>query len=168
MENSTIAWGIVLATLVLSALGTVMIRNQLLASVTLALASACLTIALFIMGVEIAAVMELSVCAGLVTAVFASVISLTKESKGDELANLKKDRLRRYLPLPFIMIVLAVGILLLWPGMDIKIPGGDFSGAVARHVLWDEHALDILGLALIILAGVLGVAVLFRARGEEK
>ena len=166
MENSTIAWGIVLATLVLSALGTVMIRNQLVASVMLALCSACLTIALFIMGVEIAAVMELSVCAGLVTAVFASVISLTKESKGEELANLKKERLHRFLPLPFIMIVLAAGIVLLWPGMNIKITSADFSDAASRHVLWDERVLDILGIALIILAGVLGVAVLFKEREE--
>jgi len=168
MENSIIAWSIVLATLVLSALGTVMIRNLLLASVMLALTSACLTVALFIMGVELAAVMELSVCAGLVTAVFVSAISLTKESKGEELVNLKKERLRRFLPLPFIMIVLAAGIALLFSGQDIKIPGGDFSGAASRHVLWDERELDILGIVLIILAGVLGVAVLFKGRQEEE
>ncbi|MCL2479542.1 MAG: hypothetical protein FWF22_08570 [Treponema sp.] len=168
MENNIIAWGIVLATLVLSALGTIMIRNQLAASVMLAVCSASLTIVLFIMGMEIAAVMELSVCAGLVTAVFASTISLTKESRGEELAILKRERLRRFLPLPFIMILLAVGIFLLWPGMNIKISGADLSDAASRHVLWDEDALDVLGLALIILAGVLGVAVLFRGKEKEK
>ena len=166
MENNTIAWAIVAGTLVLSALGTVIIRNQLAASVMLALCSAALTVALFIMGVEIAAVMELSVCAGLVTAVFASVISLTKESKGAELAGLKKERLRRFIPLPFIMIVLAAGVVLLLHGSNLTIIAGDFSDAASRHVLWDDRALDILGIALIILAGVLGVAVLFRGREE--
>ncbi|MCL2832436.1 MAG: hypothetical protein FWD78_04625 [Treponema sp.] len=166
MENNIIAWSIVLGTLVVSALCTIMIRNQLAASVMLAICSACLTIALFIMGMEIAAVMELSVCAGLVTAVFASTISLTKESSGEELANLKRERFKRFLPLPFIMILFIVGIALLWPGRDILIKTADFSDAASRHVLWDQDALDILGLALIILAGVLGVAVLFRAKEE--
>ena len=167
MENSIVAWSIVLASLVICALGTVMIRNLLVASVMLALTSAVLTVALFIMGVQIAAVMELSVCAGLVTAVFASAISLTKESRGEELSNLKKERLRRFLPLPFIMILLAVGITLLLPGVNIKISGGNFSDAASRQVLWNERALDILGIALIILAGVLGVAVLFKEREEK-
>jgi len=167
MENNVIAWCIVLASLVISAVATVMLRNLLAASVMLALTSAVLTVALFIMGVNIAAVMELSVCAGLVTAVFASAISLTKAEEGEELAALKKARLRRFLPLPFILILLGLGIWLLWPGLDIRIIGGSFADAASRQVLWDQRAVDVIGLALIILAGVLGVAVLFKGRREK-
>jgi len=60
-----------------------------------------------------------------------------------------------------------VGIIILWPGMDIQILGGDFASASAQQVIWDQRALDILGLALIILAGVLGVAVLFKEKEAE-
>jgi len=168
MENNIVVWIIVLASLVLSAIGTVMIRNLLIAAITLAGASAVLTIVLFIMGADIAAVMELSVCAGLVTAVFATTISLTKVSQGEELSAERKERLRRYLPLPFILLVLGAGIFLLWPGMDITIAGGNLADAASRQVLWDKRALDMFGLVLIILAGVLGVAVLFKENAKEK
>ena len=164
MVDNTVVWIIVLASLVVSAVATVMIRNLLGAAVTLALTSAILTVALFVMGAQLAAVMELSVCAGLVTAVFASAISLTRPQE-DEAPDKKWGP--RFLPLPFLLLVLTAGILLLWPGMDVKILGGNFADASAQQVLWDQRALDILGLALIILAGVLGVAVLFREREGE-
>ncbi|MCL2351205.1 MAG: hypothetical protein FWC55_01600 [Firmicutes bacterium] len=167
MDNNTIAWIIVLATLVVFALGTVMVRNLLVAAVMLALTSAILTVILFIMGAQIAAVMELSVCAGLVTAIFATTISLTKTSQGKELASLKHKYFLRVLPMPFILLVLAAGVFLLWPGMDMSILAGNYADAASRQVLWDKRALDMFGLALIILAGVLGMAVLFKERGGK-
>jgi len=161
MGNNLVGWIIVLASLLLSAVGTAVMRNLLASAVALALTSAVLTIVLFILGMNLAAVIELSVCAGLVTAVFASAISLTRP-KEDEALN-RKERLR-WLPLPFILLVLAAGIVLLWPGMDLPQLGGNFADA---SLLWDKRALDILGLSLIILAGVLGVAVLFKERKGE-
>ena len=167
MENNTIAWIIVLATLVVSALGTVMLRNLLMSAIMLAVTSAVLTVVLFIMGVQIAAIMELSVCAGLVTAIFASTISLTKITDAEEDAAEKKERFPRLFPLPFILVILAAGILLRWPGMALTITGATAADAASRAVMWDKNALDMLGLALIILAGVLGVAVLFKERGAK-
>jgi len=167
MELNTIAWIIVLASLVLAALGTVLFRNLLLAAVMLAVTSAVLTVALFVMGVPLAAVMELSVCAGLVTAVFATTISLTRPPEAEEMQAIHKERLGRYLPLPFIMLILAAGIFLLWPGLDIQTAAGGLTDIASRETLWDQNALDILGLALIILAGVLGVAVLFKERAAK-
>jgi len=164
MENNLIVWIIVLASMVIAALATIMIKNLLIAAVTLALTSAILTIALFMMGAQLAAAMELSVCAGLVTAVFATTISLTKASKGPELAAQKKDRLSRFLPLPFMLLALGIGIFLLWPGMNIVILGGNHTDAAARQVIWNARALDILGLSFIILAGALGVSVLFKKK----
>jgi len=167
VENNTIAWIIVLATLVVSALGTVMLRNLLMSAIMLAVTSAVLTVVLFVMGVQIAAIMELSVCAGLVTAIFASTISLTKLTSADELAAEKKERFARLLPLPFILIILAAGIMIRWPGMDLILTGASSADEASRAVMWDKDALDMLGLALIILAGVLGVAVLFKERGAK-
>ena len=161
MGNFFVGWIIVLVSLVLAAVGTAVIRNLLAAAVALALTSVILTVALFIMGLQLAAVIELSVCAGLVTAVFATAISLTRPKEDEALA---AKRWKRFLPLPFILLVLAAGILLLWPGMDIHIAGGNYADAAAQKVMWEQRSLDILGLILIILAGVLGVAVLFREK----
>jgi len=167
MENNIIAWIIVLASLVISAIGTVMIRNMLMAAVTLALTSAILTAALFIMGVQIAAIMELSVCAGLVTAVFASAISLTKIDHGNDLATQRKERFGRFLPLPFVLVLLMIGIFILSPGRELIFTGQSYADSFSRQVMWDKNALDMLGLALIILSGVLGVVVLFKDREEK-
>ncbi len=57
---------------------TVMIRDLLKAAVSLAALSAVLTVILFMLKAPLAAVFELSVCAGLITVVFVSTISMTK------------------------------------------------------------------------------------------
>ena len=164
MQINTFAWIAVLGLMILSAVGAVMIRNMLGGAVMLGVTSAILTIVLFLMGAHLAAIMELSVCAGLVTAVFATTISLTKNYEGEELAALKKERLNRFLPLPFLLILLTVGVFILFPNKDLSILGENFLDASTRQVLWEHGAVDIIGLALIILAGVLGVPVLFRER----
>ena len=166
MDNNVVAWIIVLASLIISALGVVMFLSQIVAAVMLALVSAVLTVALFIMGLVLAAIMELSVCAGLVTAVFATTISLTKENKNESPFSFGKDRIRRFWALPVVLLVLAAVILFIFSGRDITIVPGTFADAASRQVLWGQRSLDILALALIILAGVLGVAVLFK--GEEE
>ena len=163
MDSSIIVWIIILVLLVLAAFGTAVIRNLLTSAIALAIVSAIMTVMLFVMGMQLAAVIELSVCAGMVTAVFASAISLTGP-KDDETPGV--ERWKRFMPLPFLLLALAGGILLLWPGIDLQIIGGNYADTAAQQVLWDQRTLDIIGLALILLTGVLGIAVLFR--GKEK
>ena len=71
------------------------------------------------------------------------------------------------MPLPFILFLLAAGIILLWPHMDIKFGKLRFADVSSSQVLWSQRSLDVLALALIILAGVLGVSVLFREKEEK-
>ena len=73
-----------LSLLVLFALFTVLIKNLLKAVISLAAASASLTIIMFMLNAPLAAVFELSVCAGLITVIFISVISLTKPLTPEE------------------------------------------------------------------------------------
>ncbi len=74
-------------------------RDLLYAAVSLALASVMLSVVLFQYGANIAAVFELSVCAGLITVLFVSTVSMTKDS---DQAN--ESRLPAYF-LPFILVL---------------------------------------------------------------
>ena len=67
---------LILILLVVAALWTVMTRSLLRSAIGLALTSAILTLAIFRMNASLAAVFELSVCAGLIPVLFISVISL--------------------------------------------------------------------------------------------
>ena len=64
--------------LLLAGICTVMTFNLLKSAIGLAVTSAILSLLLFLMDAPLAGVFELSVCAGLITVVFISVISLTK------------------------------------------------------------------------------------------
>src|SRR5208337_1411961 len=93
---------LVLAGLVVSALLSVMIRSLIKAAVSLALASAFLSLLMYFLGAWIAAVIELSVCAGMITVVFISAISLTKPLTDEEVIIEAKSRMARFIYLPFI------------------------------------------------------------------
>ena len=74
---TTIHW-VLLGALVVSATWTVMTARLLRSAVGLAITSAILTILMFQLASPLAAVFELSVCAGLISAIFISTISLTQ------------------------------------------------------------------------------------------
>lgn len=69
---------LLLIALVFATLWTVMTRSLLKAALGLALTSALVAIMLFKLDSPLAGVFELSVCAGLITAVFISAISLMR------------------------------------------------------------------------------------------
>jgi NADH-quinone oxidoreductase subunit J len=156
---------IVLVLMVLAALWASMTSLLLRATIALALTSALLAVVMFSLGATLAAVLELSVCAGLISVVFVSVISLTQSKGFKDLVKERVARLRRFWPLPVVLI--AVGVALSFVHAPVQIvlplPGGD--GEV-RTVLWTLRQLDLFGQILIILAGVFGVLVLFRKEGK--
>lgn len=154
---------LLLVIMTLAALWTVMSRSLLKATIGLAITSAVLTILIFRMNSPLAAVFELSVCTGLITVVFVSTISMTKPLTHKEILEASKDRLRRFWYLPVIMILAAVGLIF------IKIPGeikpAMSTGALdVRQILWNLRQLDMFGQVIIIIAGALGVAILFKER----
>jgi len=202
MGADIIIWIILLVALVLMGFLTVVVRTLPMATVLLALTSVVLALLLYISGLMLAAVIELTVSAGLVTAILASAIALLKpaadtpgapgaagaagvpgaagaagapgaagvpgapgtaDTPGAP-ATKKNTRLTRYLPLPIIMLLLAAAILVVVPGTDISLPTLAAGDMTAQDVLWGERALDIIGLTLLILAGVLGVTALIKRR----
>jgi NADH-quinone oxidoreductase subunit J len=158
---------ILLGFLVLFSLLSVLIRNALKAVISLAAASVMLTTIMYLLGAPLAAVFELSVCAGLITVIFVSVISLTKPAADEEDVAESKNRLKRYIYLPVIVIVIAMFVLIAKPDFNFIINNNGISDSNVQNAIWNTRRLDILGQIIIILAGVLGVVILFK-EGNKK
>ena len=138
-------------------------------AIGLALASVMLSATLFGLDSPLAAVFELSVCAGLITVVIVSAISLTERHSKDELRLLAKERIKRYWPLPLIVIGCAVALLTAKVDLQLALPvfGGKPVLAV-REVMWTQRTADLFGQIIIILTGIFGVVVLFKEHTSAK
>jgi NADH-quinone oxidoreductase subunit J len=156
---------ILLVLLVLAALWSSLTTLLLRATIALALTSAMLAVVMYSLGATIAAVLELSVCAGLISVVFVSVISLTQRKPFKDYVVRRLSRMRRFWPLPLVMIAAGVALSFVHTPVQIVLPLSDGGGDV-RTVLWNLRQLDLFGQILILLAGVFGVLVLFKR--EEK
>ena len=159
-----------LVCMTLCALWAVMATDILKAAIGLALTSVFLSIAMFFLESPLAAVFELSVCAGLITVVFISVISMIKPEGHDRMEDLafrKSRRIKKYQPLP---LILAFACILLWMyQIELpELPGADAFPLKVSEVMWGERRVDILGQAIIILVGVFGVVVLFKEYMKQK
>lgn len=135
------------------------------AAIGLALTSVVLTLLLFHMGAPLAAVFELSVCAGLITVLFFSTIGMTRPLDEAGARRERKALSRRFHPA--FAVCAAVGVLLWGSGyvLEIAPPQGD-SPAV-RDVLWGVRQLDLVGQILVMFVGVFGVVVLYKERKKE-
>lgn len=159
---------IVLVLMTLGALYTVMCRSLLKATIGLALTSIAITILIFRLNAWIAAVFELSVCAGLMTVIFVSAISLTRPLTNTEVTTLSKNRMKRFWYLPLIMAIAGIAMFTfvkipnnIMPIQAIKLPD-------ARTVLWNLRQIDLFGQIIIIIVGALGVVVLFEERKKDE
>jgi NADH-quinone oxidoreductase subunit J len=156
---------LLLVLLVLAALWASMTTALLRATLGLALTSALLAVVMFGLGATLAAVVELSVCGGLISVVLVSVTSLTEPRSLKEAIADRRRRLRRTWPLPLLLMAAGVALTFVHAPVDIvlRLPAGD--GDV-RTVLWSMRQLDLFGQILILLAGVFGVLVLFRKEAK--
>lgn len=158
---------LLLVLIVASALWAVLTPTLLRGAIALALTSALVTILMFGMDAALAGVFELSVCAGLITVVFVSAISLTRP-KG-EAQTAERAEARRQSFLPVLGVVFAVGVLM-WAGgyvlkADQVAPAAGAGALGVREALWNVRRIDLLGQLLVIFVGVFGVVILFK---EEK
>jgi len=189
MGLDTVIWIILLVALLSAAVATVFARSLFVATGLLALTSVFLAVALYFWGMKLAAVIELTVSAGLVTAVFASAIALLRPtaeaphadttgsagagSAGAESSSAsptgpsKMSRFARYLPLPIILLALAVAIFIFAPDIDLNTATVSLLDTAPQIMLWSKRAVDIVAIIFLILAGVLGVAMLIRRREEK-
>lgn len=145
----------------------VMLSSLIKSAIALAAASAALGIVLYEMGAVWAALFEISVCSGLVTVIFISAISLSNIDK-KELGKVYEDKKRMSL-LPVILIVSGVILVAIAMSAGIRLTPADASAAVEtsdhlRQILWNNRQADIWGQIIIILAGSVAVAALFKER----
>lgn len=158
---------ILLIAMLLAALWTVMCRSLLKATIGLAVTSIIITILMFRLDSPLAAVFELSVCAGLITIVFISTISLTKPLTHPEIVELSRLRYKRYWPLPIIVALTGLGLAFMHIPKDFSIFHATSTMDV-RAVLWNLRQLDLFGQIIIIIAGAIGVVVLFVEKGNDE
>jgi NADH-quinone oxidoreductase subunit J len=152
---------LLLILMTLAGLWTVITPLLIRAAIALALTSALLSIIMFQLGAALAAVFELSVCAGLISVIFVSVISLTTRQSFNEYVARRKNRFRRFWPLPVVILIAGIVLCLLKTPVNIVLPPPPAVSDV-RIILWDLRRLDLLGQIMILLAGVYGVLVLFK------
>jgi NADH-quinone oxidoreductase subunit J len=157
---------VMLVTFVLMALWAVLATKLLRAVVALAATSVLVTLLLFRLDSPLAAVFELSVCAGLVSAIFLGTITLTQPENEEEVATSAKERIRRYWYLPPLLLLLGVSLLqVVLP----DVPAAAVTGDDVRKVLWTSRHLDLLGQITVLVAGAFGVVVLFKeAKKNER
>ena len=152
---------ILLIALVVAALWTVMARSLLRSALFLALTSAILAMIMFRLGSPIAAVFELSVCAGLISALFFCIITITEPLTPGKVKEEAKARLERFWYLPPIVLVAGIFLRFLSIKLDVMraVPMGM---ADVRSVLWGQRQLDLIGQIIILLCGVFGIVVLLK------
>ncbi|MCX5714157.1 MAG: NADH-quinone oxidoreductase subunit J [Candidatus Omnitrophica bacterium] len=149
--------------LVAACLWTVMTRSLLRSAIGLALSSVILSIVMFRFNSPLAAVFELSVCAGLISVLFVSTISLTHPLTKQEVLQHMRERLARFWFLPLLVIILGIILSLVKLSPAIRLPAEE-SVKDVRVVLWDLRQIDILGQVIVLLTGVFGVVILFKER----
>ena len=147
------------------AMAAVMSRSLLLSAIMLALVSVGASLALFDFQAPWAAVFELSVCAGLITVLFISAVSLVRHEDTD-----LKDRRARFYVMPLVMGIAAIAA---W---FYAIPFFEALGSWARlggranslgAILWDVRRFDLLGQVAMLAAGVFVINSIFPRRKKQ-
>lgn len=150
-----------LSLMALAAMWAVMARSLLKGAMGLAITSAILTILIFRLNSPLASVFELSVCTGLITVIFVSTISLTKPLTHKEILAASADRLKRFFMLPILVLLAGAGLMLIKLPKDAVLPQATQTLDV-RTIMWGTRQLDLFGQIIIIIAGALGVVILFK------
>jgi NADH-quinone oxidoreductase subunit J len=149
------------ASLVLAAVWTVMTARLLRSVIGLALTSVILTIIMFKLNSPLAAVFELSVCAGLISAIFISCISLTQRLTDEQAAEKQKVRFSKFWLLPVILVLTGVAMYQFHLPLDFHLQAAPNQMDV-RNIIWNMRHLDLIGQIVILLAGAFGVVALFK------
>jgi len=157
---------LLLISVVFAALWTVMTRSLLKAALGLAVTSALIAVILFRLDSPLAGVFELSVCAGLITAVFVSAISLMKPLTHKETIALSRARIKKYWPLPIIISAVILIFSASTVPTSIRVLPEAMEQNV-QNVLWNSRSLDLFGQIVIVLAGVFGTVILFRESNKK-
>ena len=152
---------ILLVCLLLASLWTVMTIRLIRAVVGLAITSAILSIIMFRLSSPLAAVFELSVCAGLISVIFVTTVSFTQRLTPDRLLVRKKEHLAKFWLLPVILVITGVLLYKYTKPADFAVLPS-IQNEDVRYILWNKRHLDLLGQIAALLVAAVGVVVLFK------
>jgi len=113
---------IVLIAMTLAALWTVLSRSLMRSAIGLLITSTILTIFIFRLDCPLAAVFELSVCAGLIPVLFISGISLSQPRTPEEVEVYEKERWGRFRYLLYIVIIAAIIMSIIKIHIPLNLP----------------------------------------------
>jgi NADH-quinone oxidoreductase subunit J len=109
---------------------------------------------------------SLSVCAGLITAIFISVISLVKHQTLSEVQARSRLRWKKYIYLPILVLLLGAGLALIVKPHAVPLPAA-LPETDVREVFWHLRQADLFGQILLLLAGAFGIVVFFKTRTKK-
>jgi NADH-quinone oxidoreductase subunit J len=159
---------IMLVIMIMAALWAVVTRSLLKSALGLAIISLVITIFMYKFDSALAGVFELSVCTGLITVIFLSTIGLTKPMTAKQIEEYYKERISRYVAFPLVLGVAGFFALALFKvPFDFKMVSAAGHDDV-RNILWNVRNLDLLGQIIVLLAGGVGVVVLFKEREPDE
>jgi NADH-quinone oxidoreductase subunit J len=152
--------------LVAAAVWTVSTARMLRSVIGLAATSALLTAILFRLDSPLAAVFELSVCAGLIPAILVSAVGLTARMDDDALSRRKRAKLKVFALLPVILAAAAWALVRLNVPLDFALPAAQGPGATVQTTLWNLRQADLVGQIAVLLAAAFGVVVLLKGKSQ--
>ncbi|MFZ2957757.1 MAG: hypothetical protein WA705_12790 [Candidatus Ozemobacteraceae bacterium] len=153
--------------LLMATLWTALARALIESAIGLALTSALLTIIMFQFDAPLAGVFELSVCTGLISVVFISTIGLTNPVSLEETQKRSWDRFKRFVYLPFLLLIIESLFLGTQMSFDSSIPVLEQVKDV-REVLWHVRQFDMFGQIILLFVGVLGVVIFFKEQAPNE
>ena len=152
---------VLLLLMTIFSLWSVMRGSIIRAAIGLALTSAVLSVIMFRLFSPLAAVFELSVCAGLITVIFMSTISLAEPLTYSELIKKAKPRMKRFWFLPVILVLILLVLVPLASNLNVPLIPSETEKNI-YNVLWKLRQLDVFGQILILFAGIFGVVIFFK------
>lgn len=156
---------ILLVCLLMAAVWTVMTTRLIRAVVGLAVTSAILAVIMYSLGSPLAAVFELSVCAGLIPVIFITTVSFTQRISKEQFPAREKERLVRFRLLPIIIVIIGLLLILFTHAPQLVMPSAVPQESV-RNVLWNLRHVDLMGQVIVLLAGAFGIVVFFKESGK--
>lgn len=145
-------------------IGAVMSRKLLNSAIMLAVASIGISLLLFGYSAPWAGVFELSVCAGLITVLFISAVSLVKEKE-----ELTREKQVKYYIFPLILSIFVVLSSILVPSyferisnyISIKNEVYDVYEKKIGDIIWSLRGVDIIAQIILITAGIFAIKHIF-------
>lgn len=158
---------LLLTLMLLTGLYSILAKSLVKAAIGLGALSAVLTILMFTLASPLAAVFELSVCAGLITVVFVSVISMTKPAAPGDPGDIEPNHYWKYLPMVILAGVVFCAMRYFLSDVPIQIAQTTARPDVG-HALWELRKTDIFAQLAVLFVGIYGVIVFFKELNHDE